>query len=374
MPTTPLEWCLALTGLVIGVLYAFDGWSSSSATKSLKDSPRLLNFKYAAGAFFITFIADFSKLGITDDKGRLLAVYLGSFAVTSILAIAAVAGAIGFQFRRLARNSPGMQFAGPHPVLHFLMHGYRSYEGQLKQTMEDWRESQLQQKDDYEKFIHGFLPEYNKQVTRSIAAINHALNNPTPEVRRQTARNILVAIEAVVMAYHKRREGLKIGVNYMRACRCAEAAEDLKARVRFREGEWADFDYLLVLEQYTDDQAAESFALPVRKDAKGAELYLLPGAPAAFFMKSTIIVDDTRKITLPKNLSATAAREIREYFARKAFKSFMSMTIIHNASQCGVLNIEASHEYAFGKKSEDREAIASLVSPLCHLLGFLIKT
>ncbi len=51
MPTTPLEWLIAIIAAIVGLLYAFDGWTSTGAAKSFKDSPRLKNLKYALGGF-----------------------------------------------------------------------------------------------------------------------------------------------------------------------------------------------------------------------------------------------------------------------------------------------------------------------------------
>src|SRR5690349_923965 len=101
MPATSWEWILALIGLVIGTIYAFDGWTGTTAARSIKDSPRLVNFKYVVGAFVITLIADFSKIDASIQKGRLLEVYLAWLALTALLVLIAVAIVVGFEFRNL---------------------------------------------------------------------------------------------------------------------------------------------------------------------------------------------------------------------------------------------------------------------------------
>jgi len=372
LPASPLEACLFIIGVAMGLLFALDGWSGSRTTKSLKDSPRLRNFKYAAGAAFVAFIADLKTLGITTGKDRLLHVYLEGFSFFSILTIGGIAAVIWYQFRALRRELPGISFPGSNPWLHYIIYGYSDYVEKLTAAKEAQAQIRSTELADYQKFIQGFLTEYNKQVTRSIAATNYALNG-TPEVRRQTAQSILIAVEAVIMAYNKRRDGLKINVNYMRACRIEDATDAMKAQTRFFHGEWSDYEHLLVLEQYASDQESETFGLAVRKRAKDAEDYLLPGAPTAFYHNRAVIVDDTGHPAFAKKLAVAVAAEIRRYFSGKTFKSFLSMPIIHHPAQCGVLNIEASQEHAFGRNAEEREAIVSLVSPLCYLLGYLIK-
>ena len=372
LPASPLEACLFIIGVAMGLLFALDGWSGSKATKSLKDSPRLRNFKYAAGAAFVAFIADFKTLGIATGKDRLLQVYLEGFVLLAILTIGGIAVVIYRQYRGLRREMPGISFPGSNPWLHYIIYGYSDYAEKLAAAKEAHAETLAEKLADYQKFIRGFLPEYNKQVTRSIAATNFALNG-TPEMRRQTAQSILMAIEAIITAYNRRRDGLRINVNYMRARPIEEATEAMKAKTRFLPGDWQDQGHLLILEQYASDQESETFALAVRKPGKDAEDYLLPGAPTAFFHNRAVMVDDTEHLVFAKKLAATVVAEIRKYLSSKSFKSFVSMPIIHNSAQCGVLNIEASQAHVFGQNPEEREAIVSLVSPLCHLLGYLIE-
>ena len=377
LPTSPLEVCLLLLGVCMGFLFALDGWTgtdSQKPPKSLKDSPRVRNFKYAALVAGIAFIADLKVIGITSEKDFLLQLYLEGFAIVASVTICVMAVAIHFLFRGRCAQKPGLTFEGSHPALHYLFYGFHEYSRRLAEAERSWKEAQGVHMADYQKFILAFLPNYNSQVTRSIAAINGALNRQQTEFSLQTARGLLNSVEAVVSAYNKDHDGLKIKVNYMRALRVEESNDTQKESARFRYSDWNDFEYLLVLEQYADDTPFSPFALPVRKRNADVDGHLLPGAPAAFAKIVTQVIDDTQKFEFPPGLPEGTVQEIRDYFNQMPFKSFMSMAIIHSGKPCGVLNVEASHPLAFGKNEQERRMIVSLLEPLCHLLGFVVRT
>lgn len=366
MPATAWEWIMAVIGALIGLFYAFDGWSSTSATKSLKDAPRLVNFKYAIGTFFLALIADFSKVDSAINKGRLLQVYLIWFAATMLLTIITMAIVIGYQARQQANRHPGMQFFGSSPVLHFLIYGYRSYDEKLKQAMKEWSESR-------EQAISGFLPQYNLQVTGAILAVSHAMHAASPEQSRSTAGTILQNIEAVVRAYNREVRNLEVSANYMRVSRSAEAAEELQSATKFMHKDWSHYGHVLILEQYARDPKPALFALPVWKNAPDASEHILPGAPEAFLSGGAVLVKQG-EIKFPKQLPGDIVKEINAYCERKELKCFLSMPILSSGSSCGVLNIEANHAGVFGEDEDARKKMVGMLNPFCHLLGFLIKT
>ena len=366
MPATSWEWILALIGLVIGTIYAFDGWTSTTAAKSLKDSPRLVNFKYVIGTFFLTFIADFSKVDATIQKGRLLQIYLGWFVVTTLLVIIVVAVVIGLQFRTLSQECQGIQFPGFHPALHFLMYGYRSADEKLKEAKANWSGNRV-------RFFRHFLPDYNKQLTHAIVAVSHALHVANRSTSRSIAGMILQNIEAVVISYNEEVQDLKIAVNYMRAQAIAAVTPAEWDDVSFKHGKRDDYEYVLFLEQYVGDPMPPGFALPVWKKDGGKE-HVLPGAPQAFFNNGAVLVNDTKKLDFPARLTPAIKKAIGDFFVEKSYNSFLSMPIISNGAACGVLNIEADHAVAFGHDKAAHEEIIKMLNPFCHLLGFLIRT
>lgn len=357
---------MAVIGLLIGLFYAFDGWSSGVAAKSLKDSPRVVNFKYAVGTFFLALIADFSKVDSSIDKGRLLQVYLIWFAATMLLTVAAMAVVIGWQARQQANRHPGMQFFGASPVLHFLVYGYRSHDEKLKQALKEWSESR-------EQATSGFLPQYHMQVTGAILAVSHALHLANPEKSRSTAGTILQNIEAVVRAYNREVKNLEVSANYMRVSKLAEASPELMGAAKFRHGDWNQYEHLLVLEQYARDPKPAPFALPVWRNTPDAKEHVLPGAPEAFFSGGAVLVKQG-EIKFPRQLPGEIVKEINAYCDRRDLKSFLSMPILSSGSSCGVLNIEANHAEVFGENEDARKKMVGMLNPFCHLLGFLIKT
>lgn len=366
MPATPWEYCIAVVGLLIGLFYAFDGWSSTGTTRSLKDSPRVVNFKYAIGAFIITLIADFSKVDASINKGRLLQIYLICFLVTSILTITAMAVAIGRQSRRHAVTHPGLIFPGSSAVLHFLIYGYRSYDEKLKQAMKEWNESR-------EQAINGFLPQYHLQVTGAILAVNHALHAANPEKSRSTAQTILQNIEAVVRAYNKDVANLDISANYLRVTKSANATTDQMNAAKFLHQDWNHYEYLLILEQYARDPTPAPFALPVWKNPADINENILPGAPEAFLRGGAVLVK-RKEMKFASQLPSATVKEIKAYFDQKGLVNFLAMPILSSGSTCGVLNIEANRPEVFGKDEKALKEMIGMLSPFCHLLGFLIKT
>lgn len=373
MPTTPLEWLIAVIAAIVGLLYAFDGWTGTGAAKSFKDSPRLKNLKYALGGFLIALIADFDrfaqlmKLDAAPDKLSLLVVYVGWFLAAMLAALIAVSVVIEFRYFQLQRTYRGFQFPGIHPVLHYAMYGYKRVNDDLETARAEWLKSR-------ERFLRQFLPLYYKQLAEAITAVNHAVNAANAETSRALAESILKNAEAVVTAYNTGAAGLTMAVNYMRAQPAAAAGEANWSALRFGHGKREDYQHLLLLEQYAGDRSPPPFALPVWKGDGGRE-HVLPGAPQAFFNNGDVLVNDTQKdLEFPRGVPEATAKTIRAYFAQKPIGSFLSMTIFSHGAACGVLNVEANQAGVFGRDKPAQEEIIKMLKPFCHLLGFLIKT
>jgi hypothetical protein len=373
IPTTALEWLIAAIAVIVGFIYAFDGWTSTGTTKSIKDSPRLKNLKYALGGFLIALIADFDrfaqlvKLSPAPDKLNLLLIYVGWFLIAMIGTLIAVSAVIEFRFFQLQRTYRGFQFSGIHPMLTYAMYGFKRVDSELKAAREEWVKSR-------ERFMGQFLPDYYKQLTEAIVAVSDAGRAANPETSRVLAESILKNVEAVVTAYNAGASGLTMTVNYMRAQPAATAEETTWNALRFGHGRREDYQQVLILEQYAGDRAPAPFVLPVWKSDGGKE-HILPGAPQAFFNNGDVLVNDTQKdLEFPRGVPEATVKEIKEYFAQKSIRSFLSLTIIGHGAIRGVLNVDANQPGVFGREKQAQEEIRKMLKPFCHLLGFLIRT
>ncbi len=382
-PQTSFEWIFALIGLLVGCAYAFDGWRGGAATKGLKDSPRIQDLRYALGGLLLTIIADLTKAAALTDaaepvnKARLAAVYLIWFCWTATVVILALAVVISVSFRRRRQRQPDLWFEGAGPVVHFLVHGYRAYSEALNEAVEEMeqRESARLRAElaDYRSFIHAFLPNYNQQVARTVVAIN-AVRDGDAAMRDTVAKMLLVTVASVVQAFARQQSDLVVSANFMRAVPVERATPAEQGHARFLVDGLSTCSHLLVLEQQSGIGALRPLALPVRTlDAQGKG-WQLPGAPTAFALRDTQIVEDTANPPFHADVPAATRDEIKQHFAGCVFKSFAAMTIIQSATVCGVLNIEANKPSAFGTNEMERNQIISLISPFCHLLGFLIRT
>ena len=190
--------------------------------------------------------------------------------------------------------------------------------------------------------------------------------------KREVIVQVLRSIQGAVREHNAHVDGLEVNCNYMRAYP-KTALPELKGRLKFTFGSLDRYPWFLALEEYADDKGREDFVLPVeeRREHK-SDRKSLPGAPLAFLLNETIVIDDLDHFKYPRNLPKTVVEELRAYFEGKSFKSFGSLNIRVSGKRLGIVNVEANKPFVFGRTEEEKTEITALLHPFCQLLGQMI--
>src|SRR2546423_2644252 len=88
-----------LIGCCLGLHYGLDGWIGSTEVRSLKDSPRLKNFRWVIGVGLFSFVADLKTLGIQGDRKYAVLAYLIGFFIAALVTITSIATIIALRCR-----------------------------------------------------------------------------------------------------------------------------------------------------------------------------------------------------------------------------------------------------------------------------------
>jgi len=371
-PENGMEFCLLLLGAAVGVCYAFDGWTGSAKEVELQRTARLKNLKYAATGFFVALIADVKAVGIVSDKARLLQCYVEGFFVTAIVVIGLISLALLRKYTRVSKTSLAEFLpADFSPVMDYLFYGFNFYRSNSSQIVTKAKAEQVQHRT---QFITAFVPAYVLQTSAAIAAVSNYVSQPSPQIRAMVSRQILECIRAVVIEYYVNPQDFKVDANYMLAYEKSSPPPKLKERLQFADKAADDYEIFLALEGFSKDDDKEDFILPVgNKRIDGWDKTLLPGAPEAFLRETTVVIDDTAKMSFPSGLSEKTISAIEAYFRKKSsFKSFASLGIIYAGRWIGIVNVEANMTSIFGKTDQKKDEVASLLKPFCLLLGFVL--
>jgi alpha/beta hydrolase family protein len=217
------------------------------------------------------------------------------------------------------------------------------------------------------------LLAYIDQLGYAIAASEAARSHGERAAIRMVVKEILKTTCVVALQCTPAGRNQEINANYMIAHPRSGAPAPVMERMRFAFGDASRYDHVLSLEDYASDSGREWFSLPVEgKRGAGWETRILPGAPEAFAYNRTGIVDDTKQILLRDGLDGAIKDELERYFATKDFRSFASLNLTWTGRQVGILNIESTTPYLFGRTDKERRDCAKIFYPLCLLLGSLI--
>jgi hypothetical protein len=364
---TGADFIFLLAGIAMGLFYGFDGWKGSTKNLPLKNSPRVKSFLWAIGAAFFVFIADVKRVFPDLNKERALLAYLTAFFVSSFLTIMVWGLSILVKFAWIRRfdtsKYPGPPFT---PFADYIRYGYEYHYTQYCEALK-------RQEAREEQYLRTFLPSYITQLSYAIAATHSYRESRDPGQKRQVEVSILQSIIAVVREYYGKVPELEVNANYMVAYRKDIVTPDMLACTKFAFGDPKRYEFFLALAEYGQDRGRENFVLPVEnKNNRGAIKSCLPGAPLAFLMNDTAIVDDVAKIRYSKGIPAETIDEISTYFEGKNFRSFGSLNIAGAGKQLGVVNVESNQTHVFGRTQKQKKEITSFLHPFCSLLAFVI--
>jgi hypothetical protein len=357
----------ALIGLALGVLYGLDGWRGTAAELSFFREPRVKNLMWVLGGAFAGFIG---SLVFEDvSKARLLFYYFLLFIIGSSLVVVGWGVVILLTYTYIRLFHPDKYPPPPFsPALDYFFYGYRfvreEYAKGLVKLDEQVREKRQE-----------FLPAYGSQVSKAAAAVSGYASDPSEWKRADITKTILSAICAVMHLYHFRSRGLSFNANCMIAYDKDSVTEPILKKLRFKWGNVQRYKHFLALYVYADDKGAQDFSLPVEDgNNPDAGKNILPGAPAAFLVNETVVVDNINDLLYADGVPVEVRNQIDTYFkGRKSFQSFACLNILYGGRQVGLINIESNRPNIFGKKQEHKDELESLLFPFCFLLGFLIQ-
>lgn len=229
------------------------------------------------------------------------------------------------------------------------------------------------------------MEAYAAAVKDSIqsAAVAHAMGSAD---RVTAQRKILSAAANVVSLYYGREPGLEINACQMLAYPVSKAPPDAIDRARkFVEGgrHIEDYEYILDLDVWAKDCEPKHLSLPVENTSdQNMQLKLLPGAPAAFALRTVQIVSSTDDIAsyfnepsgLGRNLDGVAKEAQLAFFRKQAFKSFVSIPIEMDDTVLGVLNVQSNKLHILGPKNKYKDPVTNLLEPFRHALAYIEAT
>src|ERR1041384_8272059 len=85
IPGNATEVIFVILGIIVGLVYGFDGWRGSVKDLRLSESPRWKNFLLVLTGGFSTFIVEYATPSV--DKQRLLVFFLLGFVVLAAIVV-----------------------------------------------------------------------------------------------------------------------------------------------------------------------------------------------------------------------------------------------------------------------------------------------
>jgi hypothetical protein len=364
------EIVFTLLGGIVGLFFGLDGWRGSDDASPLERTLRMRNLGFVVGPLLATFIGDL-KFGFFDEgsKPRLVALYV----ITLVLGLLLIVGStyvfllVKFSYYKYFKPEyhPPPPFS---PVNDYLYYGYSLHKRNWERALAQSRRDAI----DYRN--RDVLPKYAELLAGAVAMVSHFLNNQTEDLRRDTIKRILRTMCDAVRAYRRHPGSIKINANLMTVYETDERPEIWQKKLKFFSGALGDYSRVLLLDVYAYEEGAQDFALPVTdRHVPQAEDKVLPGAPEALNQNRTVVVDDTGKIQYPSYVSPALRSEMKSYFRKMGFKSFASLIVTNSGNQVGIVNIDTSVKFAFGKTQQEKDQVTHLLVPFSVLLGFLVK-
>jgi hypothetical protein len=370
LPSNRLETVFFVLGLIVGALFVLDGWRGSPKTRDFKSSPRMKAAAWAVGGLLGALLLDVKRIGVTlpEDKLGICWEYLFGFSIAAMVALSISTLTIFVQSARshsqrkpTLANATGFPFL---PITDYLHYGYDRFR-EIRDAAID--QVEVSEADAQRRY----LITYSGELATAVASLNHfrETGGDSYAVARLILRSIAQLTESQLHL------STRLNVNYMRAYPAQTCPPTIKDRARFVYGDPTRYTHYLALVQYASDVEREVFSLPVEPmDHSGKLSCVLPGAPVSFRTSKMVYIEDTTHMDYPASLDRTIVTNLKEYFAGKKFKSFLSIPILGgDGTPLGVLNIDSNQKKAFGTTEEERESILITVLPFCSLLSAIIS-
>lgn len=143
-----------LIGACLGVHYGLDGWIGTTEPESLKDSPRLKNFRWVVGVGLFAFVADLKALGIDGNKKYGTLAYLLGFILAGAALIVSFALVILFRARSFKSSEPDKYPDQPFtPVIDYVLYGYQYHRQRYEEAVQKKSAGQVQEGYDHQKTV-----------------------------------------------------------------------------------------------------------------------------------------------------------------------------------------------------------------------------
>lgn len=193
--------------------------------------------------------------------------------------------------------------------------------------------------------------------------------------------NILKAVSEEVRAYWDAADGdvnscLMIGRELHNCSRVQ--MDQLQARAHFLGYGRVLASYKAALELVSwaaRDLEVPELVLPVDDPSEWAgRTHLLPGAPQAYALGQDEVIADTARIEsyCPPGLEPDLRAELRTYFEKKRFRSFMSVVLHDGGPPLGVLNVQFNKVNIGGAADADKEILLQSLAHFRASLGYLL--
>ena len=356
-----LEFLMWAAGILLGVFYVIQEYKAKPP-ESLKDNPRIKNLAYVLGGGAIGTLLDWqlvAKSNAEISKGELAIHFAIAAIATIILGFAVLSILVAVQaYRRNNRALPAAKVEVVEAVLLFLSRGYSAYQDRVNAVEEKLASSQ--------KSAISLAPMIQPIVLAMAAERTYVAT-------KQNLRGYTAKILEMIPPYVAAQLGSTAQIstaNYMRAIKMAEANKDLLSLLHFTKPPHDGYDYMLVLEQYPQDEFGTHpitrFALPVHQNEDNC----LPGAPLAFRQHRWQAVVTSRPQFAP-GVPKWAQKEAASYFKKVSFKSFLCVPMIKGGKVVGVVNIESQTD-AFDPRDDRIAQVAETLQPFSTTLGSLI--
>jgi hypothetical protein len=343
----PLYGIVSLVGLAFGIFYGFDGWRGSADDIEIKDSPRVKNLIWILTVALAAVIGDVKSIDEAARKPLILLLYCaavltGAFVTVSLWGLMVLVDSLS------SRNQLGRQYGTLEALGDYFFFGYRRYRERKAQLFGG----------------QSFLRNYLLQLANAIAAAGAEAQN---EQVIEAIRNILRSMTAVVLEYRGGESLGNIRSNLMTLKPCTP---EMRTQLRFAAQGVQIHECLELVTHHNDDVRDVILPIPPGRRRESA----LPGAPLAFVANGPVVVDDTNSVPLPAGLTESQKTEIKDYFAarRGVFKSFASLCIVGGGRALGVVNVDCSEEFVFGRDPAQKEEVISYLLPFCTALGNIL--
>ena len=375
-----IEQTVFIIGLMLGILFGFDGWKSSLKVKFFKDTYRVVGLQFIAVGAGISFLGDLKTLNSGVDVDRWSTLFSYAFGV--ILGVGGVVVLVGGSFLasslwKLAYDRENHPDLPPNAGIFYLQNGFEETRIAWAESVE--RKKQVAQSEMAAK-LTAFHSRYVEGVGKALASTERLRGSPSENERRNTQEWILAWIVDILSRYchlEGRGKEARFQANYMRLFNRAELPEGFEERVQFAPADISSYNRFLRLEKQTGQTIPAGFIIPVEKDrTPSAENRSLPGAPKTVLTGEVVtFADIERDMKFGTGLKEPLKAKIKAHFENRGVKGLICLPVLASSEEnvivLGVANVECTEADVLCRLSGDRLILTDLLLPF---LGLLART